>query len=56
MYGRASVSQSYGNPVQPGVSLLSLWVMPAKKKPKWTIMCLQSRRVKRPQMEIGIGG
>lgn len=26
------------------------------KPPKWTIMCLQSRRVKRPQMEIGIGG
>lgn len=26
------------------------------KTPKWTIMCLQSRRVKRPQMEIGIGG
>lgn len=33
MYGRASVSQSYGNPVQLGVSLLSLWVMPAAKPP-----------------------
>lgn len=42
--------------IQSSARLRALWVMPPANPPKWTIMCLQSRRVKRPQMEIGIGG
>lgn len=56
MYGRASVSQSYGNPVQLGVSLLSLWVMPAAKPPNGLLCACRVGGSRDLRWKLELGG